>query len=190
MVPLVVLGPDYDSLFCKPQCELEREVSEFNQSTRVWLGVKFVRKLPIDFSANAKLNFRYSSRKICELLDVNRTTVYRLINDVRHKNVSVLRMAFVITTYRLLNTVHSVKKNISDELLPIIRIWLIAIFSFAPKKILNGVHIKRNNLSTSVWFRLGFGKNTWKYIWFRFGFSKQLEICHFVKLVMVQILWE
>lgn len=94
MVPLVVLGPDYDSLFCKPQCELEREVSEFNQSTRVWLGVKFVRKLPIDFPTNIKLDFRYSSRKICELLDVNRTTVYRLINDVRHKNVSVLRMAF------------------------------------------------------------------------------------------------
>lgn len=93
MVYLTLLGPTHDSLFFKSKSEIECVVSTFNQSTRVWLGVKFLRRLPIDFSENAKLNFRYSHREICSLLGISRTTIHRITTDPRHKNVPVKDIA-------------------------------------------------------------------------------------------------
>lgn len=81
MVSISLLGAPSDSLFLKTTGEIKRAVSEYNHSTRVWLGVKFIRLLRADFQKNANLNFRYSQRDIVALLGIDRSTVFRIMKE-------------------------------------------------------------------------------------------------------------
>lgn len=101
-----LFGASVDALFFQDENEISRRVTAMNHSTRFWLAVKFVRKDKNDYQPNANLKFRYCERKICKLLDVDRSSVRRLFN--RHKS---LRLSEILPIYRFLSPIEASPKG-------------------------------------------------------------------------------
>lgn len=93
-----LFGSSVDSLFLENENEIVRRVATLNHSTRTWLAMKFVRKNKHDFQPGACLTFRYSQRKICRLLDIDRGSINRLIELSRDA-----RLVDILPEYRYLS---------------------------------------------------------------------------------------
>lgn len=84
-----IFGVNGDKFFEKSEKEIKQAVKYMDHATRFYIGVKFYRKLDLDFEPNANVIIKYTKSDICNLLGINRTIIKKFLARRKHEKESV-----------------------------------------------------------------------------------------------------